>query len=173
MRKLRFQAEGATEPVEVGLEAIDAARSNEYIAQVGEARLEFQLVQGDTNSGWLRVRGQVLPFHTLRTEQDVEVWLAGRTYRLRAIKRTAARRAPPAPGVGMQEEIKAPMPGTILKIHVAVGESFEAHAPLIVMESMKMEMALSAPQAGRVRDILCEVGELVPMGQVLARLEAQ
>ncbi|KAB2945072.1 MAG: acetyl-CoA carboxylase biotin carboxyl carrier protein subunit, partial [Phycisphaerae bacterium] len=47
-------------------------------------------------------------------------------------------------------EVKAPMPGTILKILVKPGDVVTAHQPLVVMESMKMEMTLSASGAGRV-----------------------
>ena len=63
------------------------------------------------------------------------------------------------------------MPGTILKILIDEGETFAAHEPIIIMESMKMEMSLSAPHAGRVTKIECQVDQLVDMGAVLARLE--
>jgi 3-methylcrotonyl-CoA carboxylase alpha subunit len=68
-----------------------------------------------------------------------------------------------------RNDLTAPMPGTVLKVLVAPGQRFEAHAPLVVMESMKMEMTLSAPHAGRVGMIECRPGQLVAMGAVLMR----
>jgi biotin carboxyl carrier protein len=171
--KTRLQPETAARPIEVLLESIDAVHAGEYVARVGDAHHEVQVVRRGRHRGWLRIHGRVVPFFASRAEQTVEVWLGGRTYRFRTMEKTPARRAGASAGAVPQEEIKAPMPGTILKINVEVGDSFASHAPLIVMESMKMEMALSAPHAGRVREILCKVGELVPMGQVLARLEQE
>ncbi len=63
------------------------------------------------------------------------------------------------------------MPGTILKVFVSVGQRFEAHAPLVVMESMKMEMTLSAPHPGKVKEVACRPGQLVAMGAVLMRFD--
>jgi biotin carboxyl carrier protein len=62
------------------------------------------------------------------------------------------------------------MPGTVRKINVAPGDHFEAHQPLVVMESMKMEMSLSMPHPGTVAQLSCEVGQLVDMGAVLLRV---
>ena len=171
--KLRLKREGDTQPTNVEIESLDPARPGEYLAHVADARHEIQLVRRGAHGGWLRVHGRVLPFHTARSNETIEVWLGGRVYRLQVVERTSARRATAASDAIPQEEIKAPMPGTILKINAGIGEPFAAHAPLIVMESMKMEMALSVPHAGRVREILCKTGELVTMGQVLARLEQE
>ena len=63
------------------------------------------------------------------------------------------------------------MPGTILKLVAAPGDVVRAGQALLVMESMKMEMTVEAPQAGRVAEIHCRPGELVPTGARLVRLE--
>jgi 3-methylcrotonyl-CoA carboxylase alpha subunit len=171
--RARFQAEGIAEPFDVEVQALRAEGADTYAASVNGAKSELQIVNCDSGSGWIRSAGRIVPFHAVRTEHGVEVWIEGRVHRLRPIGRARARQRGAAEGGIVHEEIRAPMPGTILKINVAHGDAFEAHAPLIVMESMKMEMALSAPHAGRVQEVLCRVGELVPMGQVLARLEQE
>ena len=63
------------------------------------------------------------------------------------------------------------MPGTVLKVCVQAGDRVEPQAPLVVVESMKMEMTLAAPAAARVREVVCAVGQMVEPGTVLVRLE--
>src|SRR5690606_30755301 len=94
----------------------------------------------------------------------------GRVYRLHA-RGGVARRAGQAAAAGMLADLTAPMPGTIIALKVGAGERFEAHHPLVTMESMKMELTLSAPAAGRVKEVCCSVGQLVEMNAVLLRLE--
>ena len=111
-------------------------------------------------------------FWTCQTADGAEVFVHGRRYCLQTIDQRLRRgRAPHA--ADRMEDLCAPMPGTILKIVVSAGESFAAHQPLIIMESMKMEMTLSSPHAGRVKEIHCKVGELVPMGRLLAKLDSE
>ncbi len=66
--------------------------------------------------------------------------------------------------------IRAPMPGRIVAVRVAAGDSVEEGQELLVMEAMKMEMALRAPRAGEVSELRAQVGEFVDADAVLARL---
>jgi biotin carboxyl carrier protein len=64
------------------------------------------------------------------------------------------------------------MPGTVLKVSVAVGDVVQPQQQVVLLESMKMEMTLSAPAEARVTAVNCKEGELVQMGAVLVSLEA-
>lgn len=68
--------------------------------------------------------------------------------------------------------VKAQMPGKIIKVHVPVGASVKKDAPLLVMEAMKMENEIRAPQDGVVKELLVKAGDLVESGAVLCVLEA-
>jgi biotin carboxyl carrier protein len=72
----------------------------------------------------------------------------------------------------MDQEIKAPMPGTIVDILVQVGDQVEAEQDLVVLESMKMENVISSRSGGRVTAIEVEVGQNVTANKVLARVAA-
>ena len=69
------------------------------------------------------------------------------------------------------DTISAPMPGKIIALNVAAGDSVSEGEPLVVMEAMKMEQTLTAPRDGVVAEIGAEVGELVTDGALLVRLE--
>lgn len=67
-------------------------------------------------------------------------------------------------------DINAEISGVVLKVDAQAGDVVEEGATLLVVESMKMEIPVDAPQRGRVDAILVGVGELVEEGQPLARL---
>ena len=70
-------------------------------------------------------------------------------------------------------QITAPMPGKIIALNVAAGDSVSKDDALVVMEAMKMEQTLTAPRDGIVAEIGAEVGELVADGALLVRLEEE
>ena len=67
-------------------------------------------------------------------------------------------------------KINAPMPGTILGVKVAVGDTVEKGQTLCILEAMKMENEIAAPDAGTVSSINIETGASVESGQLLVSL---
>ena len=63
-------------------------------------------------------------------------------------------------------KVRSEIAGSVWKIEVAVGDSVEEDDPLVIIESMKMEIPLLAPQAGIVKEILVKEGEPVAEGDV-------
>lgn len=78
----------------------------------------------------------------------------------------AAAAAPLAAG----EAVKSPMPGNILKINVAQGQSVKEGDTLIVLEAMKMENDVVAPRDGTVAQIVVTNGAVVETGSPLVIL---
>jgi len=68
------------------------------------------------------------------------------------------------------QKILADVTGTVWKVEVALNQSVAAGDTLMIVESMKMEIPISAPEAGVVREIFFAEGELVEDGQVVAVL---
>ena len=67
--------------------------------------------------------------------------------------------------------VRAGSPAVVVAVPVAVGDEVEAGATLVVLESMKMETALRAPSAGRVREIFATVNTQVDAGAALLRFD--
>jgi biotin carboxyl carrier protein len=62
--------------------------------------------------------------------------------------------------------VKSEIAGSVWKIEVAVGDQVAEEDPLIVLESMKMEIPLLAPRGGTVIEILVTEGEAIGEGDV-------
>lgn len=83
------------------------------------------------------------------------------------LEKTGVATKPKAPsGV-----VKAPMPGLVVKIEVAVGERVKAGQGLMILEAMKMENEIKAPSAGVVKEILVAERQAVEKNAVLLKLE--
>ncbi|MGI4841103.1 MAG: urea carboxylase [Janthinobacterium lividum] len=70
-----------------------------------------------------------------------------------------------------QLSVDSPIAGNLWQVQVAIGERVEAGAPLVVLESMKMEIPVLAPCAGVVRDIRVQPGSAIRAGQRVVVLE--
>ncbi|OIN45526.1 acetyl/propionyl/methylcrotonyl-CoA carboxylase subunit alpha [Pseudomonas costantinii] len=70
-----------------------------------------------------------------------------------------------------QGGLTAPMNGSIVRVLVEVGQTVEAGTQLVVLEAMKMEHSIRAPQAGVVKALFCQEGEMVAEGCALVELE--
>jgi acetyl/propionyl-CoA carboxylase alpha subunit len=77
----------------------------------------------------------------------------------------------PVDQIGLAGECRAPLPGAISKILVAVGDTVADGDGLVVLEAMKMEHTLRATGAGTVTSISCAVGQQVDVGDVLVAVE--
>ena len=71
----------------------------------------------------------------------------------------------------MAEEVSAHITGVVFQIVARRGESVEAGDPILVLESMKMEIPVEAPRAGVVREIRVAEGQTVQEGEVVAMLD--
>jgi biotin carboxyl carrier protein len=68
-------------------------------------------------------------------------------------------------------EVRAPMPGRVVRILVRAGERVERGQVLLVLEAMKMQNEIPAPRGGIVREVRVSEGELITADRVVAVLE--
>ena len=70
-------------------------------------------------------------------------------------------------------EAKTEVSGSVWKIVTEVGQKIEPGGTLMIIESMKMEIAIPALNAGVVRELRCQPGRIVKPGQVIALIEEE
>ncbi len=68
-------------------------------------------------------------------------------------------------------DIKAPMPGLILEINVAVGQEVEENDNLFILEAMKMENVITSPRHGVIKSISVVKGDAVDKNELLLEFE--
>ena len=71
----------------------------------------------------------------------------------------------------MPEDIKAHITGVVFQVVANPGDAVQEGDPVIVLESMKMEIPVESPRSGRVQAIRVEEGQTVQEGEVVATLE--
>ena len=97
---------------------------------------------------------------------DTWVFLDGRVFLVPAAGAVARR------GRGDDAAaLMAPMPATVVTIHVGPGQQVARDALLITLEAMKMELPIKAPREGRVTAVSCRQGELVQPGVRLMEID--
>ncbi len=167
MSRAKFRHSESDEPIEVHVEQGATAGAYQVRLSTGVSH-EVGLQARGPGEGWLHLHGRVVPYYVVHRPSEVEVWIDGRRHVLEKVL-TGGRRA--GGHAAASSDIKAPMPGTVLKLLVSPGDEVKQHQPLVIMESMKMELTLAAGGDGRVAEVRCREGELVPMGEILVRFE--
>ena len=71
----------------------------------------------------------------------------------------------------MADEVLAPMPGKITKIHVKPGDDVLEDEEVLVLEAMKMDNPIFAPSNGKVKEVRVKEGEEVDVDHVLLIIE--
>jgi biotin carboxyl carrier protein len=84
---------------------------------------------------------------------------------------TAVPRFPEAEPEMVAGGLVAPMPGTVLSVHVKSGDTVTAGQLLMIVEAMKMEHRITAPHAGVVGDVRARGGDQVGGGDLLAVID--
>jgi 3-methylcrotonyl-CoA carboxylase alpha subunit len=119
----------------------------------GELRVDG--VDGSRH-GWLAIAGETRC-----------VFIDGRTYEFE-VQRPGARTKR---GGTHHGSLSAPMPATVRRIDVKVGDGVQRGQTLILLEAMKMELPVRAAADGTVTSVNCREGELVQPGATLVELD--
>jgi biotin carboxyl carrier protein len=125
-----------------------------YLVRVGETVHRVVASRGETRGAYI-------------------LWIDGHRFTVDAVdERTRVIRDLTAAAAGAQgpRPLVAPMPGLIVRLHVAIGDEVAAGQPLVSMEAMKMENELRSTSAGRVTAIPVAPGQPVEKGAILVEL---
>ena len=123
-------------------------------------------IEGDALSA--RIDGGMHRFHALSEGDDVLVHDGRQRLRLRA---EAVYRREGGDAGSAEHRIRAPMPGRVVVVQKQPGDAVAAGDVVLVIEAMKMELALKAPRDGVLADVRAQAGDFVEGDAVLAVLE--
>ena len=141
----------------------------------GEYRIELDgaahLVSGARLAGdalTLRLDGGMRRFRALQDGDDLLVHDGEARLRLRV---EPMYRSLAGADASAESRIRAPMPGRVVVVQAAAGDAVQAGDVVLVLEAMKMELALKAPRAGTLAEVRARAGDFVEADAVLATLE--
>jgi biotin carboxyl carrier protein len=150
------------EPMEDGYRIASGPCVGTTVVRGPEARI-WSVVTGDGRSFEVLVaRGEG------ETEMEVEIEGTHISFALGAPSAAAARRGGATSG---RVEVKAPMPGRVVKILVFPGERVSAGQPVLLFEAMKMQNELRSPQEGVVAEVAVAAGQAVEARERLYLLD--
>ena len=145
---------------------------NEKELVLNEKKYDYELISGSENSYFLKLNNQVFDLTSEKVNGDTyKVLINGNyfdvTVRTALQEKAAKLLENSALSQNHQMDVKAPMPGLILKVRKKNGENVEKGESVIILEAMKMENDLKAPATGLIDDILVTEGSAVEKGTVL------
>lgn len=103
-------------------------------------------------------------------EQERQRWAAA-GHELDAQPELTTGQSPVNALTAEQRAVTSPVPGSVWKIHAAAGERLRRGQPLLVLESMKMEIVVECPHDGILAELRCSEGSSVDAGGMLAILD--
>jgi propionyl-CoA carboxylase alpha chain len=131
-----------------------------------EPLTEVHLWSASSRSVDLTVGGVRRRYEVDRIGEVVHVDSADCSVRLQRVERL------PEPDVHVAAgSLQAPLPGSVVRVHISVGEEVVAGQVLVVLEAMKMEHSIASAADGTVSEVLVVVGDQVDGGQVLVVIE--
>jgi pyruvate carboxylase subunit B len=109
--------------------------------------------------------------YVVRFDKEGKATVNGHPYDVRVAAADDAADAKPASG-GTLTELKAPMPGVVVKVHRQPGDKIATGEAILTLEAMKMEMPVPASAAGILESIAVKNGDSVSAGQLLAKIQS-
>src|SRR5690606_34012680 len=161
---------GQKEPTVVEIELIGEGR---YALTIEGTRHEVDARTLPHGAVSLIADGRSYNVELEKVEDEVAVTVRGQTVRLDVAneRRRRLRSAAAAFSAEGPQILKAPMPGKVVKILVAAGDTVQQGQGLIVVEAMKMENELKSPKDGVISEVVASEGQAVESGAKLLVVE--
>lgn len=136
-------------------------------ATIQGRQYHLQLHEVEPGLFWFTREGKSVEVDVSVRDKGYEVRLKGCRLNVEILDGRALLDRRRSVGKSTHTEVRAPMPGRIVKILVEEGDSVDANQGLIVVEAMKMHNELCAPGSGKVERIAVAEGETIRTGDLL------
>ena len=149
---------------------VELSRSaNAYRLHFGNLILPIDLKTGADGRAWLTLGDRHAEIVVATRGDDIFIHLDGEAFQLR-YQHPLDRLAAQAHG-SADDGVLAPMPGSIVAVHVKAGDTVTKGQTVLVMESMKMETTIVAPRDGTVQAVQFDKGQTFDRDALLLSLE--
>ena len=149
-------------------------QSDRLFAEIDGREYELEIVQPEIGQISLRFENgrKVEARVSLDAEGRSVVWINGRSIEIELIdpKKLRGSSTSGAETAGVAD-IKTAMPGKVVRLIAAVGDTVEKGDGVIVVEAMKMQNEIKAPKNGTITSIRVSEGDTVNAGQILLSIE--
>ena len=141
-------------------------------AQIGERVYELEVREIEPDSYLFFLNTNVYECRVTERAGTFEVTIGGRSHEVTIVdpKRLRSGQNTDRHHHGVAE-IRAPMPGKVVKVQIEAGTMVEKGMGLVVVEAMKMQNEMKSPRDGAVVAINVKAGDTVSAGDVLAVIE--
>ncbi|MGB7338808.1 MAG: acetyl-CoA carboxylase biotin carboxyl carrier protein subunit [Phototrophicaceae bacterium] len=145
---------------------LDKQADGSFIATIGDEIITFNATELANGTWLLDSNGQRHMLHTASQQSMRYVQVDGTQYQLE--KATGRRRR--SRQAGVVGDLTSEMPGQVIEVRVAEGDSVQSGDVLVVLEAMKMEIRITAPYDGIVARLMVAQGDVVDRGQNLVEV---
>jgi biotin carboxyl carrier protein len=140
-----------------------------YRLTIGESTFEAEIIHAKDGRLDFLIDGKRLTAYV--SSDNARRWVTVDGQTLVLTKSSGARRGSQA-GHHNAGELTAPMPGQVRAVNVSEGDAVAKGQTLLVLEAMKMEIRIHAPQDGTVKKLFVKQSQTVEREQVLIEIEA-
>ncbi|HEU4745470.1 MAG TPA: biotin/lipoyl-containing protein [Anaerolineales bacterium] len=161
---MKFSFDHNSAPISVDLTPIGTS----YRATIGEQEVNIEIVRASDGKLDLWIDNKRVVAYV--SSDNTKRWVTINGQTLVLTKSSEARRGSHA-GHHTAGELTAPMPGQVRTVNVREGDTVTKGQTLLVLEAMKMEIRIQAPQDGVVTKSFVEQGQTVEREQILMEIE--
>jgi glutaconyl-CoA/methylmalonyl-CoA decarboxylase subunit gamma len=150
--------------------------SNDSIISINSKNFHFNLLSLDDKSYLLELENKIFDVTVQKLDEEkYSITVNGVLFEIEirtALQEKAKKLLDAKISADHKLEVKAPMPGMILKIKKSIGEQVISGEPVIILEAMKMENELRSPISGKIKELFVEEGNPVEKGIKLFSIES-
>jgi biotin carboxyl carrier protein len=164
--KLELSIDGVDQPIEL---LRDGSECRFQLAGAPERRAQVETPEPGVYS--ILLDGVSYDASVEETPNGLVVVVRGFRFEIQVRDPRRWTRGASAAGVEGPQTVLAPMPGKVVRVLIAPGDTVDTGQGLIVVEAMKMQNEMKATRAGRVLSVAAREGATVAAGELLATIE--
>ena len=146
-------------------------QEGQFTVYLDGQEVQLSMESQETEEGWCRTAdGRTHAFAWAWVGSELHLWLDGSQF---IFQRADSRRRSAVESGEAASDVLAPMPGAVLEVLVGEGDRVDRNQAVVVMESMKMELVITASRSGVVRRVSVQPGDQVDRGMRLLELAAE